>query len=37
MKSLIERHKKELKQHTKLNLDAIANTTYLYEFDREIQ
>ncbi|RFU73536.1 hydrolase [Trichoderma arundinaceum] len=37
MKSLIERHKKELKQYTKLDLTAIANTTYLNEFDREIQ
>ncbi|KAL7948937.1 Alpha/Beta hydrolase protein [Trichoderma barbatum] len=37
MKSLIERHKKELKQHTKLDFDAIADTTYLYEFDRQIQ
>lgn len=37
MKALIERHKKELKQYSNLDLAAIANTTYLNEFDREIQ
>jgi hypothetical protein len=37
MKALIERHKMELKQYSNLDLAAIANTTYLNEFDREIQ
>ncbi|KAM0254351.1 hypothetical protein ACHAQJ_006883 [Trichoderma viride] len=37
MKALIERHKKEIKQHTNLDLVSISNTTYLNEFDREIQ
>ncbi|KAL6910802.1 Alpha/Beta hydrolase protein [Trichoderma evansii] len=37
MKAMIDGHKKELKQYSNLDLTAIANTTYLNEFDREIQ
>lgn len=37
MKALIERHKKEIQQFTNLDLTAIANITYLNEFDRQIQ
>lgn len=37
MKRLIETHKKELQQHTDLDLESVMKITYLHEFDREIQ
>ncbi|KAJ4147980.1 hypothetical protein LMH87_002471 [Akanthomyces muscarius] len=37
MKQLIANHKKELTEHTNLDLEAIQKVTYLHDFDREVQ
>ncbi|KAJ3498226.1 hypothetical protein NLG97_g1284 [Lecanicillium saksenae] len=37
MKQLIATHETEIKQYTKLDLEAISNVTYLHDFDREVQ
>lgn len=37
MKQLIATHKKEIEMYTNLDVNAIANVTYLQEFDREVQ
>ena len=37
MKSLIQTHKKEIDDFTNIDVEAVMKTTYLYEFDREIQ
>ncbi|KAI9149288.1 putative esterase [Paramyrothecium foliicola] len=37
LKGLVRSHKKELEEFSNLDLEAIENTTYLNEFDREVQ
>jgi predicted alpha/beta-fold hydrolase len=37
LKTLVRTHKKELEEYSTLDLEAIDRTTYLTEFDREVQ
>ncbi|KAL8383169.1 hypothetical protein RB595_006771 [Gaeumannomyces hyphopodioides] len=37
VKRLVAEHKESLEAHSKLDFERIANTTYLYEFDRAVQ
>lgn len=37
MKQLISNNRPELEKYTDLDLEAIMNIKYLYEFDRELQ
>lgn len=37
MKELVATHKKEIEEFTNVDLAAVENVTYLYEFDRQVQ
>ncbi|PGH03904.1 hypothetical protein AJ80_08606 [Polytolypa hystricis UAMH7299] len=37
MKRLFEKHAKEISEHPRVEVERIRDTTYLHEFDREIQ
>ncbi|KAM0342243.1 hypothetical protein ACHAPU_009648 [Fusarium lateritium] len=37
LKELVATHRESLEKHSKIDIDAVMKTTYLYEFDRLIQ
>ncbi|KAF3483716.1 medium-chain fatty acid ethyl ester synthase/esterase 1 [Arthroderma uncinatum] len=37
MKRLFEQHVDKLQEHPRVNVERVRNTTYLHEFDRELQ